>query len=389
MAACIYTTVTAQTQSQIMDRADSLIANKKYASAFKILNEYDEDNSKPMVVLLKEKIALNYYVSSLMHQIFAFKDLDKNEDVKDYRDKEGNFDSFTFPVNDILDTLVKYHPNYYTLYKGLGDYYYDVLELYGDKWLKTDSELATLVVKNYRVLIDHDLADYSIFYIAGLESLQLKRNKEAIPYLLRAIELKSDMPEAHYNLAYAYLLDNNLDNALTYATSAASLFQDTGYKSDATRMVGEIYFDKGDDSTAISYYESANRMDPGNYYNLKLLLDAYVKTGSSKAKETLDSFYHLAPDNPTIYNDLNDTYVHYKKSNDLIGYYLAQLPAYHKDDKITGTLNFYLGQLSLESDKREAKKYFIKARNIFSLIYDRSNEVFAAIDEGIQIAEKK
>lgn len=45
----------------------------------------------------------------------------------------------------------------------------------------------------------------------------MNKNKEAIPYFLKSIELKNDLANAHYNLAYAYLFTDDRENALKYA----------------------------------------------------------------------------------------------------------------------------------------------------------------------------
>ena len=119
--------VSGQTEKEILSKATDLVANKKYSSAFKTLKDFDPKDEKPDIVLLEEDIALNYFVTSMMHQMFAFKDLEMNEDVMDYRGKEGVYDMFNFTVNEILDKLIKKYPTNYKLNKGLADFYSDVL----------------------------------------------------------------------------------------------------------------------------------------------------------------------------------------------------------------------------------------------------------------------
>ena len=100
-------------------------------------------------------------------------------------------------------------------------------------------------------------------------------------------------------------------------------------------------------------------------------------------------FYNLAPDKPTIYNDLGNIFFENSKTNELIDFYLSRLPQYENDKKIKGNLDFYLGQLYLSSDKKAAKDYYLKAKAIFSTIFDKNNGVFNAINEGIKEADKK
>ena len=154
-------------------------------------------------------------------------------------------------------------------------------------------------------------------------------------------------------------------------------------------MIGEIYSEMNNYNESIQYYETANELEPDNYYNLHPLLNLYVKTSDAKAKAMLSMFYNLAPDKPTIYNDLENIYFENSRTNELIDFYLSRLPQYENDKKIKGNLDFYLGQLYLSSDKKAAKDYYLKAKAIFSTIFDKNNGVFNAINEGIKEADKK
>jgi tetratricopeptide (TPR) repeat protein len=381
--------VSGQTINEMISKANDLVANKKYSSAFKTLMDFDPKDENPDVVLLKEDIALNYFVTSMMHQMFALKDLDKNETVMDFRGKEGVYDMYSFSVNDILDKLIKKYPTNYKLYKGLADFYSDVMIRYPGNWLKKDNVLSDLVIKNYQVVIDHQAADYTVYYKVGLEFLSLKKHKESIPYFLESLKLKVENADTHYNLAYAYLFTDDRENALKHARKSFDMYTDKTNKEDAARMIGQIFVELKNDRDAIRYYEIANGLEADNYYNLHPLLSLYVKSTDPKAKETMNTFYNLAPDKPTIYNDLGNIYHENSKTSELIDFYLSRLPTYANDKKISGNLHFYLGQLYLESDKKTAKDYFLKAKAIFSTVFDKNNGVFNAINEGIKLADKK
>lgn len=99
-------------------------------------------------------------------------------------------------------------------------------------------------------------------------------------------------------------------------------------------------------------------------------------------------FFNLAPANPTIYYDLEDIYYSHKKEKDLIAFYKAQLTAFKDNEKVLGSFNFYLGRIYVDSDKKLAKEYFQKAKEIFSKVYDKDHQVFEAIEDGLKQTEK-
>lgn len=377
-----------QTETETIKKVNELIESKKYETAFKILDRFDPNNSKPDIVLLKEDLVLNYFVSSIMHQMFALKDLEKDEDIMDYRGKEGSFGMQMFPVDSILESLIKAYPNNCKLYKGLGEYYYEVHLKYGGKWLKNDKKLFNVMQVDFQKAIDGNCADYLSYYVLAYINLLEEKYKESIPLFSKSIEMKKDYASSHYNLAYAYLYADDRENALKYAKNSLDLYSDQTYKSDAARMLGQIYTELKDDKNALVNYELANEIDPGNYYNIKPLLNIYLKTNDEKAKETAILFFNLAPANPAIYNDLEDIYYNNKKENELSLFYKEQLKSNKVNSKVEGNLNFYLAKIYTASDKQVAKEYFLKAKEIFSKIYEKDHQVFKAIEEGLKQLEK-
>ena len=153
-------TVFGQTEIETIKKANDFIAEKKYETAFNLLDKFDPTNDKPNIVLLKEDILLNYFVTSIMHQMFALTDIKKDEDILDYRGKEGSFSMQMFQVDSILTRLIKIYPTNCKLNKGLADYYYEVHLKYGGRWLKDDKELFPLIQTNFQKAIDGNCADY-------------------------------------------------------------------------------------------------------------------------------------------------------------------------------------------------------------------------------------
>lgn len=382
-------TALGQTEAETINQANDLIKNKKYETAFKLLETYDPTNDKPDIVLLKNDILLNYFVTSIMHQIFSLKDIGIDEDIIEYRkNQSGTSSMHMFQIDSILVRLIKKNPNNCSLYKGLGDYYYDAHLRYGGNWLKTDKELFGLIQTNYQKAIDGNCEDYLSHYVLGYIKLIQEKNKESIPYFIKSIELNNEYASSHYNLAYAYLFLDDRTNALNYAKNAFELYEDRIYKSDAARMIGQIYLELKDNENAIINFEQANNIDPENYYNLRPLLDLYVELNDKKVKETTVAFFNLAPENPTIYYDLEEIYYKSKKTNDLIDFYKSQLLEFKNNEQVLGNLNFYLARLYLEIDKKIASEYFLKAKEIFEKSLEKNHPVFKAINDGLKQCKK-
>lgn len=373
-----------QDESEILKKSHGLIDEKKYDSAFKLLHGFDPKNDRPSIALLKEEIVLNYFVKSIMHQLFGLKDLKSNEDIYELRGQEGISSMYNFPVSEILDTLIKKYPENYELYKGLAEYYYEVHLKYGDNWFKKNDELLLLIERNYNIALDHNVYDYLTYYALGYISVLNEKYKESIPLFQKSISLNNDYASSYYNLAYAYLYLNDRENAILNAQKSLDLYQDQVYKADAARMLATIYKELNNEQKAIEYYELSDKIDPNNYFTLKPLLTFYLKSGDGKYKVLTDQFYKIAPGNPTIYNDLSLIYFENNKLSELAQFYKLNLSESKLEPKVKGNLNFYLGRIYIETDKKLATEYFVKARGIFAKIYDKDNEVFKAIDNALK-----
>jgi tetratricopeptide (TPR) repeat protein len=373
-----------------IEKANELVTNKKYETAFNLLDSLDPKNGNLEIVLAKEDIALRYFVQSMNHQYFCFKDIPINEDLMDYRINGGSFSIHPFAINNILDSLTKLEPNNCKLYKGLGDYYKEVLFKYNGNWIKDENETITLVKENYRKAVDGGCEDYLCYFtLASFESRD-KNYDKSTQYYLKSIYLNNKHADSYYNLAFAYINLEEPKNALFYAKRSLELYNDTFNRSDAANMLGHIYSELKDDSNAIFYYELANLIYPDNYENLRTLLNIYIKTQNSKSYETMKSFYKLDPALPSIYEDIGSIYLLNKKQDVLIAFFKDQLVLNNKDEKICGNLNLYLGKTYLYFDnKKEAKKYFINSKMNFIKVFEKDHEVFDLIEDAINTCDKK
>ena len=70
----IYDSADEETKA-LIEQADQLIEERKYETAFGLLSS----DANEYIIAKRTEIATNYFAQSLMHQVFAFKDLEESE----------------------------------------------------------------------------------------------------------------------------------------------------------------------------------------------------------------------------------------------------------------------------------------------------------------------
>ncbi|KAF5075574.1 Tetratricopeptide repeat protein [anaerobic digester metagenome] len=368
-------------QDETQKLIKQLVEAKKYDSVIKLLNEADPNNQNPELTLAKSDIFLKYFVSSIMHQLFALKDLNENESIMDYRGKEGNFSMYSFPVDSILLRLIDKNPTKYELHKMLGYFYHEVHLKYPDSWFISDSLIVSKFTQYYKTAYENGVFDYWSVYGIGYGYLMQGDNLAAIPYFEKSVELNDSAPATHYNLSYAYLFGENLDKAITQASIALEQYVAPELKADAARIIAIAYNEQKNYQKAYEFYLTSDSIQSGNYYTLKALLNLEVLLNKDSQLGRALEFFLLAPENPTIYQDLMEIYWQNNKPDELISFLKAQLDSNKSNNLITGNIYFYLGNCYfMKENQEEAKKNFLMAKELFSKDFPSNHPVFEAID---------
>jgi tetratricopeptide (TPR) repeat protein len=362
-----------QSQQKVLEKANEYIGLKKYESAYQILNKFDSSNVDIDVVLLKTDLLLKYYVFSISHIMFTLKDLDLNEEIADYRGKHGFAGNMiSFPADSILLRLIKNSPLSCKLYKGLGDYYYEVYQRYEDNWIIDSKELCELILTNHNQTIARGCADYNTYYSVGFFNLVQENYKESIDYFLKSIELKYENAGAHYNLAYAYYSkqESGLQDALKYYENALKLFSDSLNKSNSAFMMGHIFSELNNDEKALHYFELANHLNPYDKNTFTRLMEMYFNSGNNKFISIANNYFDKSPNSYETYNQLNFIFKSNDKGQDLLLFYKLQIDRYNDNKLILGNINFYLGLELFENDKKLAKEYLLASKFNFTSYFE-------------------
>ena len=358
------------------------VENQQYNSAFKMLEKMDPHNKDPELVIQKVNLAINYFVTSIMHQVFAFKDLRPGEDLLEIRGTQGTYESYQLKADTILLNLIKTYPENQELRRALGSYYFDVHYRYGDQWLIPEDSLIGLYEYHFRIALENGSFDYETIYIIGYANLLKGEYPKAVNYFIRSLDLKEDEPKCHYNLAYAHMALDEWQEALFHSHRAMVLYEDNKWKADAARMIAIAYDELGNLPKSLDFYRQSNLLDPNNYYTIKPMLMVTSKIGNEidlgmHSKELVD----LDPDNPAVYQDLIEVYYGINEQKKLLEFLDSQLIAYKEDTLVMGNIHFYKGVIYYDlKDLENSRVSFETARYFFSEVYKTGHPVFPAID---------
>ncbi len=369
----------------ILKKADKLVEQKKYASAFALLEKKDPDNKKPAIVLKKADIAMDYFVSSIMHQTFAFKDLEEGEDLMEARinDEGQTYALYVLPIQDVLDTLIMQHPKNYKLHKTLGKFYYEVYLKYGENWMMTSDELLKKMYDHSIIAAENGEADFLTYYNIGFYLTGMERYSEAISAYKNSVQLDSTYPTSQYNLAICYLYVDSAQQGTGYAEKAVELYKSPALKADAARVTGVLYKTSGDFNNAHKFLELSNQIQPENYYTLAQLLEVQLTLElNNDAANSAAVFFELDPANPAIVGELMGIYSQQNADTLLFPILNKKIEEYKDDFEVLGTVYFLLARYYIaQNDIAAAKTLLIASRKNFEKVLEDDTPVFKVIDD--------
>lgn len=366
-------------QQDTLTIVQQLIQKKKYESAMNLLQCADSNNNRPDYVIAKTELVLNYFVTSIMHQFFALKDLKPNEDVDDYRGLSGNYSLIYFAPDSLLKRLKTIYPDNYLLYKTLGDFYRSVDNNYGN-WL-SDSVL-DYMYENYDIAYHHGVFDEKSLFCLGYYHLLNQAYEKSIPFFLKSLELNPQNADCHYNVAYAYIYAEKPDLAVPHVKKSFTLYKDNNLKSDAARMLGVIYFQRKDYVSALKYFRKADKILPDDFTTLMYILDAQLGLNDKKSVATTIKIFNLEPGHPAICKSLTDSYIRAGKAYDLISFFLNRIQYFSFDDMSLGTIYYYLGDLYREIKLSiKAQMAYVKAKELLQKAGYDDDEIYRSIDD--------
>jgi hypothetical protein len=239
----------------IIKKSDKLIAEKKYETAYKLLEESDPGNGIEEIFLKKVDVALNYYITSMNHVIFTFQDLKPDESVEDLRGAPGDRHAYKLDVYKKLSDYLMREPKNWKLKRVLGcfdfDYFNKFERMKGTgadySFLEDSKKLLSEAYRNKEY-------DYLSLQILGYFEYMKQQYAGSVEYLLGSYKLNNGYIHTVYLLAAAYFKSNRDDLAVKYAAEGLKLKSGRNdLKADLAKILSTIYRDRGDVKRADLY----------------------------------------------------------------------------------------------------------------------------------------
>lgn len=364
----------------LIKKADELIQQKQYESAFSTLS----DDSNEFILAKKIEIAINYFAQSIMHQMFAFKNLKKGETLYDVRTGTGSYSMVMFDPVTVIEAYEKKNGEKPILNYALGLYYDDVLLRYGYQWLLSEKELTQKTIERLQKAVNQDCYDahsLSVLALAYYKNGDLT-NAEKI-YNKKIKSGFEPSVNDFFNLGSIYLQKKNFTLALQYAEKSIEGYKnDPEYQSDAYIVCIDSCLGLHDYKKAKSFLKTAEKHFPKDYRIVQKTIALYAmqknKPESLKAAKNLFAF---APENPTVSQMIIKEYFNAGTEKWLPDFFDDCLKIYSKQSKARQNLLYHYAYTLYElNDKEKASKTAKDAKAEFIKNGELTEEIEKTLD---------
>ncbi|MGY2130726.1 hypothetical protein ACW9KT_00750 [Hymenobacter sp. HD11105] len=392
-------------EATALKQASDLVLQRKYNSAFALLQQFDRQNARPAVAMRKQEMALSYHITTNGYQTFTLKDLALVESLEQMRAQRSYDSAYRFPIEEVLLNLKRRNPTNYRLDKALGDYYYSAQQCDCAEKDKGEDRLFALMVRHYEVAHLRGYGDYLSYYALGYAHERLGNFAQAIGPFKRSIQLKKDFPDAHYHMAYSLLELKQLENARDEVRLAMNYYQDEQFKSDAAYMLADIEeqikrapkpskgaagskpASRTEATPAAQPAEPASsETPPAAPIDLATVRPKLLAALKGQNKPEIDrlskQFLQAAPKEESTYSELLELHLKHNQAATLTTLFTEQAAVPSQPPLVQGYLRLYLGHLYLEQKNAlQARNQFVLARQLLVQALPAKDKVFAVIDQ--------
>lgn len=321
-------------------KADELISKKQYASANGALGVDDNE----YIIYKRTEIYTQYFVQSLMHQMFVLKDLEKNEDLMELRQNlTGDYPMIMYNVEEVIENFQDENGKKPILYLALGNYYYDVANRYGDQWLITLDELINNAKVNYKKAETAGFYDtYSLFNMGSMEISESKW-PEAEAHYAKLVTMEEDNPSAWYNLALTYMYQGKYADASEPCRKAIACEKNPAWMVDEYVLLSDSYVYSGNTDEAIKALTEGKKKCKDDSSIPVELGKIYYSYNDDYAKAEKE-FLAAVRLEPTAVSDVINLLGNSQDWDNFIGFCKKALKLNTKDDEYLGFVEYMLSQ---------------------------------------------
>lgn len=211
---------------------DQMVAERKYESAYQVVSQEEQN---PFLVAKRVELATNYFVQSINHKVFAFKDLAPGESLDSLRAGQGSFRLYSFDPEATIQRLLNAGVRPPILYKALGDLGLALSQ--GD--LAIDKYALDPQYRMDALLLCADAAFFGEKYDLSLG------------YLDRALNISREDYRVYRKLGKVYLGQGNIERA---NESLDRLFAFAPTNPSVTQMASEAYLGVNNLTALLAFY---------------------------------------------------------------------------------------------------------------------------------------
>jgi len=375
--------------SKQKSQLDSYLSQRKYSTAIRFLEKVDPQNDDPEALIQKVHISISYFVQSLNHRIFAFKDLTETESVESLRKNGGTFDlGHSIDIPEAVNRLLRKFPNDGRLYSALGDFYADVALRYRQNDPFKDS--SKLALEAYQHATSLGSVTEQNQASLGLLAAQSQDYALAEQGYRRALTFDPTNADYNYNLALALMSLSRFQEAQKYAKTAYDRYQIAGSKRDALLMYADSYLYQGHDDEALVYYSQIISAEPDNLFPLRRQMQCYLGLRRiDDLRKAFGNYMRLGGDDPTAVSKLSGIFQSeaYTKtfidlSDSWIG--VTSPKASGKTLLSLGTLSYYEAfAFKAVGDQSKYRKRLTEAKDYLASVLSPDNPIFKQIDQDL------
>ena len=368
----VYDTADEETKATLSE-IDKLIEQQQYLTAF-----YKTSDDNEYLLAKRIEISIYAFAYSIMHQLFAIKDLEEGETLYQVRTSDGEYSIVMGDPVKSVEEFEESHGEKPILKYILGLYYQDVIDRYGDQWLLTTDELKDKVILNLQKALDQDCYDSYSLSVLATSYYQKKNLDKAIEiYQLKQKEFEFTATDNyHYGILLWYT--DKAKDGLSYVIKSIDGYYDyPQFQCDAYVVASRIALELLDLKSAEKYLTECKKKYPDDYraFRYTIALCA-LQNNKKKTVEASMKIFDYGISNPAtcqmIMNECNDS----GKPEFAVEFFKEALKKYGKDDKACENLYFHFAyQYYLMKMPSESKQMANTARGYFEKNGDLSQDV--------------